>query len=90
MCDVEAITPAAPADGITFDKFKKMAENLGLSASSVVLSGAGDLTQPCPGADHPLPEPAVPKLKISITTNGIALSQRLSEELLDCRLDHNI
>ena len=76
------------ADGrrrITIDKFRKMAENLRLERfGEVVLAGWGDPLlnlDLLPILDH-LKE-RYPSVRVSITTNGIALSRRMAEALLD-------
>lgn len=73
---------------ITIEKFKTMAANLKLEhARSVVLAGAGD---PLLNRDL-VPiirflNSTYPHIAISITTNGLALSETLSHALLECTL----
>jgi GT2 family glycosyltransferase/MoaA/NifB/PqqE/SkfB family radical SAM enzyme/cytochrome c-type biogenesis protein CcmH/NrfG len=70
---------------ITLDKFKKMASNLQLQlCRGIVLAGAGD---PLLNMDL-VPiirfvREKYPHISISITTNGIALTDKLSESFLD-------
>jgi len=70
---------------ITLDKFKKMASNLQLQrCSGIVLAGAGD-----PLLNRDL-VPIIqfvrenyPHIRISVTTNGIALTKNLSKSFID-------
>jgi glycosyltransferase involved in cell wall biosynthesis/MoaA/NifB/PqqE/SkfB family radical SAM enzyme len=70
---------------ITLDKFKKMASNLQLQrCSGIVLAGAGD---PLLNRDLvPIIQfvrEQYPHIRISVTTNGIALTKKLSESFID-------
>jgi len=74
---------------ITLDKFKRMASNLQLEYSQgIVLAGAGDpLLNP-----HLIPiiqyaNERYAHLSVALTTNGIALSEEMSQALLQCRLN---
>lgn len=74
---------------ITFEKFKKMALNLKLQYfQSIVLAGAGD-----PLLDRDLipiiqfARKEYPHIRISITTNGIALSEIIFKSLLENNVD---
>jgi GT2 family glycosyltransferase/MoaA/NifB/PqqE/SkfB family radical SAM enzyme len=74
---------------ITLDKFKKMALNLRLENSGgIVLAGAGD-----PLLNKDLVEiirfvnSEYPHLLVALTTNGIALSEKLSASLLELNVD---
>jgi len=70
---------------ITLDKFKKMASNLQLQrCSGIVLAGAGD---PLLNRDLvPIMQfvrEKYPHIRISVTTNGIALTKKLSKAFIE-------
>lgn len=74
---------------ITYDKFVRMCENLHLeNFSSIVLAGAGD---PLLNRDLvriiKFVNEKYPKVLINITTNGIALSERITDELIKLKVD---
>lgn len=73
---------------VTIEKFKRMASNLKLERfRGIVLAGAGD-----PLLNHDLVKiiqfvnERFPNVGISVTTNGIALTEKLSNELLKCKI----
>ncbi|MDO8684415.1 MAG: glycosyltransferase, partial [Armatimonadota bacterium] len=71
---------------ITLDKFKRMAANLKLEKiGQVCLAGAGDpLLNPDLVPIIRFINEEYPGVDVSITTNGIALTEELSEQLLGC------
>lgn len=78
---------------ITLDKFQKMASNLKLEhVKKIVLAGWGDpLLNPDFLAILHFAHQHYPNLLISVTTNGIALTEQISEALLEVRVsDLNI
>ena len=73
---------------ITLDKFQTMAANLKLeNVRAVVLAGAGD---PMLNQDLvPIVQfinRAYPQIAISITTNGLGLTESIARALIDCRV----
>jgi GT2 family glycosyltransferase/glycosyltransferase involved in cell wall biosynthesis/radical SAM superfamily enzyme YgiQ (UPF0313 family)/MoaA/NifB/PqqE/SkfB family radical SAM enzyme/cytochrome c-type biogenesis protein CcmH/NrfG len=74
---------------ITLESFKRMARNLRLEQfRSLVLSGAGDpLLNPWLVPVIEYINSSYPQVSVSITTNGIALSQNLFQDLLNCKID---
>ena len=70
---------------ITLDKFKRMAANLKLeNATGIVLAGAGDpLLNKDLASIMLFARTAYPHLQMAITTNGIALSPKISRAIIE-------
>ncbi len=73
---------------ITLQKFQKMATNLKLERfQKIVLAGAGDpLLNPDLIPIIQYTNQRYPNVRVSITTNGIALTEEMAEALLQCKI----